>query len=370
MRFIGAFLVFALHATQFPYIRGQTGDFLGDVFANSGYYGVTFFFLLSGFVLTWVARPGDRATSIWRRRVVKVFPNHLVTLGLTAVLMLIASDVFTLKATLANVFLVQSWFSDMETSRTMNTVSWSLSCELFFYLSFPALLRLVNRVPFRRLWALAAGIVALTWAAPLVGHFMINGPALGVPPYGSLSYEQIWFVYLFPPVRALEFVLGMVIARLVMAGAWPRLGLVPAGLIAVGGYVVSLQLPYLFGLGGGSVVWLVPLVAAGALADTRGDASPFRHRALVWLGERSFAFYMVHSVVLLYCYRWIAVHYEMAPVVGAGMVLALFVFCLALSHALYAWVEMPMVRRFSRPRKKNTVRAAPERVLASVKGDD
>ncbi len=51
----------------------------------AGAVGVSFFFVLSGFVLTWSARPGQRARTFWRRRVAKIYPNHLATFVLVAV---------------------------------------------------------------------------------------------------------------------------------------------------------------------------------------------------------------------------------------------------------------------------------------------
>ncbi|MER5934862.1 acyltransferase [Streptomyces sp. NPDC002054] len=374
LRFIAALMVFALHVTyQNTYISGSAGKTLQDVFARSGFYGVSFFFVLSGFVLTWSARADDRATSTWRRRLVKIYPNHLATMALAAVLMLFAADVFTAKGIVANLFLVQSWTPDLEISRSMNQVSWSLSCELFFYLSFPLLFRVINRVPVRRLWAVGGVLVALILAVPAVSEAAIGGVALPYFADGSLSYEQMWFVYLFPPVRALEFVLGMVVARLVMAGAWPRIGLLPAFLIAAAGYAVNLQLPYLFGVAGVAAIWLMPLIAAAASADVKGSASPFRGRVMTWLGDISFAFYMVHGLVVAYFYRWVIAEYQPAPIVGAAAVLGVFAVSLALSHAMFVWLEQPLMRRFSTPRaarQATAPAAAASRPLASVKSGD
>ncbi|WP_316784255.1 acyltransferase family protein [Streptomyces sasae] len=364
MRFVAALLVFAFHTTwQTRFVTGRTGDGLYDVFANAGFYGVSFFFVLSGFVLTWSARPGDTVAGFWRRRLVKIYPNHLVTFGLAAALMLIASDVFTTKGTLANLFLVQAWIPEIQVPNTMNAVSWSLSCELFFYLSFPFVLRLIDRVPARRLWALAAGLAAATVVAPVIATYGIGGTPLPFIADGSLSFHQIWFVYFFPPVRALEFVLGMVAARLLRVGAWPRLGLLPAGLIAVAGYVVNSTVPYLYGVAGTAALWLTPLVAAAASADERSVGSPFRGRLLVRLGELSFAFYMVHGLVVTYCYRWAVAHSALPPALGALALLGALLLSLALAFALFTWVEAPLVRRFgsSAGRRRPVVSAARRR---------
>ena len=47
-----------------------------------GAYGVTFFFVLSGFVLTWSARPGTPASTFWWRRFARIYPSHIVALVL------------------------------------------------------------------------------------------------------------------------------------------------------------------------------------------------------------------------------------------------------------------------------------------------
>ncbi|MEU0990953.1 acyltransferase [Streptomyces sp. NPDC005953] len=351
LRFIAALLVFAFHTTwQTRYVEGEVADPLADAFANAGFYGVSFFFVLSGFVLTWSARSDDTAPGIWRRRLAKIYPNHLVTFVLAGAVMLIAADPFTTKGTLANLFLVQAWFPDLTVPNTMNAVSWSLSVELFFYLSFPLLWRGLARVPVHRLCPLAAALAVFTVVAPLVGQYAITGTPLPFIDDGTLSFEQIWFVYFFPPVRALEFVLGMVAARLVMEGAWPRMGLLPAGLLAVAGYAVNSTVPYLLGIAGTAAIWLTPLVAAAAVADRDGMRSPFRGRVLVRLGELSFAFYMLHGLVVSYGHRWLVAGKELPAPAGLALLLAALLVSLALAHLLFRWVETPFVRRFGSPR--------------------
>ncbi|WP_241779893.1 acyltransferase family protein [Streptomyces natalensis] len=351
LRFIAALLVFAFHATwRSNYITGSAGEVLGKVFANAGSYGVTFFFVLSGFVLTWSARPNDTAPRVWRRRFVKIFPNHLVTFAMAAALMLITAQHFVHLDTFAGLFLVQAWVPDMTVPTAMNPVSWSLSCELFFYLCFPALLWALNRVPVRALWALAGSLAALTVLAPVAAQHLIGGVPLPPIADGSLSFEQIWFVYFFPPVRALEFVLGMVTARLMCEGVWPRLALLPALLIAVGGYAINSNVPYLYGTGGMAAVWLTPLVAAAADTDRHGTKSPFRGKTLVRLGELSFAFYMVHGLVITYAHTWFVASGQPSAGARGGILLAAFTVSLLLAHLLFTLVESPAVRRFSTAR--------------------
>jgi peptidoglycan/LPS O-acetylase OafA/YrhL len=368
MRFVAAFLVFAFHVSfQTRFISGGTGDFLSTAVAKAGFYGVCFFFVLSGFVLTWSARAGDTAPRIWRRRLVKIYPNHLVGFVLAAVLMTIAAQPIAVGDAVSNLFLVQTWWPDIAAANSMNAVSWSLACELFFYLCFPLLLRGLNALPVRLLWSAVAVVAALALAAPLVGQYAISDhPLLPFIDKGQFSFTQIWFVYFFPPVRALEFVLGMLVARIVQTGHWPRIGLLPAAAIAAAGYAVTSNVPYLFSVAGAASLWLVPLVAAAAVADRDGLRSPFRTPALVRLGELSFAFYMVHGLVVSYGYLWTVQGHHWSLLPSLGLLLAAFAASLALALAMFTWVESPAVRHFSN-RRPTRREAATRPVAASVR---
>ncbi|WP_373314657.1 acyltransferase family protein [Streptomyces longispororuber] len=343
MRFIAAIPVFAFHATAAPnFLSGDVGKFFSDVFRDTGTPSVSFFFILSGFILTWSARPKDNVPGFWRRRMVKVYPNHLVMFAATAAVMLIASDPIGAKQFFTSLFLVQSWVPEAMVPTGMNPVAWSLSCEVFFYLSFPLLLLLVRRVPVRGLWTLAGVLLALPWLVVLFAKSVVGGTPL--PGGYGVSFEQLWFIYFFPVTRMAEFVLGIVLARLVLAGAVPRIGMLPATALTVGGFVLNAHVPYAYSVGGTAAVWVAPLVLAGTTADVRGTRSLVRGRVLVKLGEMSFAFYLVHTLLLTSAGRWLL------PDVSAGGAAGLLVGCLvaslAASYALFTWVEAPLVRKF------------------------
>src|SRR5437764_11248338 len=98
------------------------------VVADFGYIGVDFFFVLSGFVLTWSARPDLGPLRFWQNRFARIWPLHLTTLGL-AVLVGVAVGVGDLTALVSNLFLVQAWWPQQHVYFGFNAVSWSLSCE-------------------------------------------------------------------------------------------------------------------------------------------------------------------------------------------------------------------------------------------------
>lgn len=48
--------------------------------AGLGHYGVAFFFVLSGFVLTWSAKPTTTMPTFWWRRFARIYPASFVAL--------------------------------------------------------------------------------------------------------------------------------------------------------------------------------------------------------------------------------------------------------------------------------------------------
>lgn len=367
-------MVFAFHFALFPYFTGDAAKALGFIFGKGGTAGVAFFFILSGFVLTWSARETDTALRFWRRRLVKIYPNHLVTFGMAAFLILGTGTAIAAGPALASLFLIQPWFfgrTDYATS--MNPLSWSIACEALFYLLFPFLLRGLRRIPASRLW-LAAGVLAvITTSIPFISRFLITtaetAPPLPGQPEG-LAPAQLWFVYFFPPVRALDFILGMLAARLVIAGRWPRIGVAPAMLLFLAGYVIALFTPfYLLTVSGVIGFFIVPLIAAAARRDWEGQGSFFSGKRWVWLGDTSYAFYMVHGLLLAFGYG-VAVQVtgkeELPLPVTLAMVFVMFAFILLVARGLYRAVERPLVNRFSNPRKPTASGGSPATVPTQV----
>lgn len=367
MRFIAAALVFAFHAAyEFPFQSSAVGNAYSEVVAKSGQLGVGFFFVLSGFVLTWTARSTDTSRRFWRRRLAKIYPNHLVTWTAALVLLLVTGQAVQASSAIPNLFLLHAWIPKANVLFSMDDVSWTLACEALFYLAFPFLYSLVKRIRPERLWLCAGIVAAAVLVVPLFAQLLPSRPVFVDTPLW-----RMWFVYMLPPVRALDFVLGMVMARIVLSGRWVRLGLLPASLLVVLGYLVALYGPKLDSFAGATIIPLALVIPAAAVADVKGTASPLRGRVMLWLGEISFAFYLVHRLVLQFGHIALGAGRTWPTPTAIGLLVLALALSLLLAWLLHIGVEQPMMRRFATGKraKAASVATAAEPVVPETIGD-
>ena len=349
LRWLAAFIVFCYHIGTLGVIHSPASGPSGterhwETVFSQGDIGVAFFFVLSGFVLTWVAKPSDTRTAFWRRRVAKIYPNHIVTWAIVIGLALLWGDRLSKPVALLNLALVQPWFftsiHGFSIGYSVNTVSWSLGCEAFFYLSFPFVIPLLRKLNTTQLYWTALILVGLTYSCQHWQYYLF--------PHNPQA--SFWFVYMFPPVRSLEFWLGVVTALLVRSGRWCGPDLWIATLLAVGVYYVN------------GTNWIAPdlhtigfdlacclLIAAAAQADLSGAWSPWRWRPLVFLGEVSFAFYLVHVELIQNVMRAWRPH-GWHGVTSLLVIPCLLAGAIGLAFLLYRFVEMPCMRLL-RPKK-------------------
>jgi peptidoglycan/LPS O-acetylase OafA/YrhL len=357
MRFLAAFLVFTCHASLLGYFTMGTAAHLTRYSYTAGWIGVEFFFLLSGFVLTWSARDTDSTPLFWRRRLVKIYPNYLVVwlaaLGLSSW----GGYWVPFRDVVPSLFMVHSWKPNIALIVSNNPVTWSLACEAFFYLMFPLLYWLIKRIPNNLLWWAVAVVTAAIVAVPAIASHLAEIPPM--PPL-EVSFKQNWFLEWFPPVRCLDFILGILMARIVRANRWIGLGIVPGlAIVAVGIALQQFAFPNGYSLEATVALPLAVLIAAVAVADASGKPSPFRARWLVWLGGISYAFFLVHFLTLLYGHIPLGRTRTWPVPAALGILACLLAVVIAVAWLLTRLVEEPMMKRWARPRPRPSASGKP-----------
>lgn len=334
LRWVAALLVFGLHVHNFGYFGGTGGRIMTWAF-GAGASGVSFFFILSGFVLTWSARPNDRALGFWWRRIARIYPVHLVTVAMALLMSytLAYQARPTLRQGLADVLLVHSWWRPWW--QTLNPVSWSLACEAFFYAAFPLLALLLRRLGARGSAALAGvSVLAVLVLARAEAHHWFSQ---------SISS--------FPAARLPEFVLGAATARLVLLGRWRGPGLEASLALAIIGYFLVPQVTAGYPATTCTIIGFALLIPAAAVADLQSLPSLWRRRRLVRLGELSFAFYMVHLLVIRAGTNVLGKSPRFGLPAGLAVTAIAFTLALGLSWLLYEAVERPARRLLLRGRR-------------------
>lgn len=338
LRWWAAFAVFAHHMSNIAPLPG-------DYALSYGSYGVTFFFVLSGFVLTWSARPGVSTSTFYWRRFARIYPSHFIALLLAIPVFYSFSPAadqwwvkpFNIGILALSFVLLQGWSRDPAILFSGNPAAWTLTCEAFFYALHPAINRVFGRLAVKGSLLVVGGVIVVA--------FLYR--------FGVMLYPGSWLAAApLPVVRLSEFVIGIGIARAMLAG-W-RVRISPVWCyVGVGALVVWLALSIRWS--GNAVVdffhatsneWIIVAfavtIAAVAWSDLTGKRSIMRWRPFVVLGEWSYAFYLVHATVI----------YALLAVVGqqpkgwANLLwyAGLLVVTLAAAAALHYLVERPCER--------------------------
>lgn len=373
LRWWAAFGIFLSHINVFlpiPYTRGVFG---------LGVAGVTFFFILSGFVLTWTFSHGDTAAWFYGRRFARVWPLLAIAIALPLTFALTSNmgvdPARLIVISVASVLLVQSWVPGWILEGP-NPVTWSLSCEALFYVLFPLIVRPVLRRTFRQLLIIAAVLVVIGWAIRIWMWWLY-------PPMRSASPSNTGFLLLgtYSPVARLnEFLLGVVLAAAVRKG-WrcPVSVRSAAALLAAGFAVLWLfrgatwrsAVPY-DAVDQVTAPLFTLIIAAVVTRDLNGGRSWLRSRPLLVLGKWSYAFYLFHFLVVYPVASAVfhgksVVDFFFNPVgPGYGHILwalLALVIALVLAGTLYRFCEHPIERRL---RDRFKARFAPARTTGAM----
>jgi peptidoglycan/LPS O-acetylase OafA/YrhL len=325
-----------------------------------GTVGVSFFFALSGFVLTWSLRDADTKRAFYRRRFARVYPLHLLTLLLAVPFFLFVGKGIDPGQLVLAGGLLQAWIPDGNVYFGMNAPSWSLSCEALFYAAFPFLAARLGSLGRPGLWKSMAAVLGLSLA-------VAGTVTMALTPGDDARF----WVYIFPPFRVLEFIAGCLLALLIKSG-WRSPVPLPVAALSAGVVYTLLTAGNREGhpLGNGVedaiiLPFMLLVIASAATANISGKRRILSHPWVVRLGEWSFALYLTHWLLLE-----LLVHLDpgskarsvpLQLIEGGTFV----VVAVAVSAAAFTGFEKPIEKRL-RGRPPRTERVAAEEEAAAV----
>ena len=324
--------------------------------------GVSFFFVLSGFILAYIYPKLDTWHDVmhfWHARFARIWPAFFVSFVLAFWLLSLG---WNYKIGLANLLLVSAWIPYPKYFFSYNSPSWSISAEFFFYIAFPFLIFRWDKNWHIKL-LVSGGIIAV---------LILVSNSMKLPSYGSLDDDVITRVALLqihPVSRIFEFIFGMVVASYwrirVEHAQW---SVSRATIYEIGAILLAIaSLHYLSPLaqwagatwlGLGTLQWLNlsgGMFAFGLLiyvmAIGRGRISALiSHPVLVLMGEISFSLYLLHLILLTYY----SSNLNLFPKLSNALSLAIFWITILLSsYVMWSLIEMPCRRLILGRRQKD-----------------
>ncbi len=338
LRFVFALMVFLSHLN---YIIPTTNEFWSFCYRyvfREGYVGVSFFFMLSGYILAY--RYADEFVSntfsfktFVRRRLARIVPMYyvglLIALPLSFTEFLEGDRVFYFKKLVTNLFLIQSLVPISDYYFSFNGVSWSVATELVFYVSFPVVVTFLIRQR-----SLKKIVCTITVLLVIIATILLNSP------------NAYYWLYISPYLRIADFVMGICLFLWLKnknikipkekATSWE----VRALYVFFFFLVVQTYVHENFKVGTFYWVPIATIIGVFSITNVHGRLSAFlSHKLLQHLGHISFSFYLLHHSFFKYYEQYLM---HKIPSQWTGFViLFLLLISVFTSSITYNYIEEP-----------------------------
>ena len=322
-----ASLVFIYHLGAAGVLQLPHGDRVSDSLTflwSSLAYGVEMFFMISGFVILGSLLRHASVGEFLKDRFIRIFSAWVpalvaVTLVCSALNMKMLADLSFLERLgifTANLFLLPP----LVPLPLIHFGSWSLTYEWVFYFTAAAGALLLRRRPLRR-WAVAVWITA-------AAAFVCLYPRAVFFVTGVIVFTQrAWFLrrtrwLRFPALSLLAFLIAWKLTEANLAQLsdtlfdWVRDGRWIAACVA---FIASLHM------------------FACACLNARGEFSLLKTRALQFLGNISYSFYLWHGLVMAAVKRVVNSH--IVPAYGEGVGFVVFALACSVVALPLAWTS-------------------------------
>ncbi len=187
-----------------------------SVLGRVGNFGVTVFFILSGFLMILSYFDSDRITGCsviynFRFAAGKLKKLYLLHIVMTFVAIPIRAaecegayfNLGFIRDLVLNVFLLQSWYPDVNVAFSLNGVAWYLSTCALQYFMFPLIYKRTKT--YKNLMQPVLISLLLFAAQALLAFASCYFPWNGM--YEGDSFVA-WFTYIFPVSRLVDFIIG------------------------------------------------------------------------------------------------------------------------------------------------------------------
>jgi peptidoglycan/LPS O-acetylase OafA/YrhL len=338
-RFLAAIAIVVFHYGQniFPF----NIQWVSFIFKQSN-IGVSYFFLLSGFVMILAYNNKDKINYLefYKNRFFRIYPVYLLSILLVFIFISIKHFPFDYSTIFLNLLAVQTWFP--EKAIAFNTPGWSISVEFFFYLVFPILFNLIyNKKKYLKHWVFISILIFLSTQISL--YYLMNSTFFGGFP--SPSYNLLFF---HPMMHINEFLIGNLAAifYLRLGKSFRNLDLsIIINFILI---VITLKYVTIVNFHNGLLSFLfIPFIIL--LSNNNGFITKlFLKKSFVILGEISFGIYILQLPVFSFSYLL----FDQINLLNDScrFYLALFILVL-IAYLSFIYIENPIRLKLKKPNK-------------------
>jgi exopolysaccharide production protein ExoZ len=328
LRAIAATLVVLFHAHGAFLEIGGARSIPGEAYLFAfGAVGVHLFFVISGFIMVMTSKfdPAFSSREFMRRRLLRIYPVYWISASLYLAYHSTLGTGYGLSLTDAAGALLLVPGS----APKIIGPAWTLAYEMYFYLSFAAIMRLGLNRGVVTLGLLFAALIAL----------------------GAAFRPQIAVFDVATNPLLMEFVAGMVIGWLVKMQRFPTsmgwvLALAGLGLFLASALYGYRRLPTVLS-------WGIPsaLLVAGVVAIEIQRSANAAARLVGRLGDSSYSLYLLH-VLLITIVVDLLLAFSPGRVPNAILAsFAVVVFCVFVSELFHRQIEVPMLRALNGKRR-------------------
>ena len=311
-------------------------------FLYEGYIGVNFFFILSGFLVTYGYERRIKENKVSESqfifyRFARLWPLHIVTLIFSSFVYGTFGAWFS-QSFWVNIFMLQSFIPVSGAAFSFNGLAWCISVEMFFYIVFCALIYLSRNKKILLL-------LILMGSSALTIHY-------------SEQFNNIsWLIYINPFFRLMDFVAGMILCdiysnfKFVVSKAAINI----CEFLAMALLVVCMTLGVCY-----NVSWLVRydlyylipisililVFGVGSRLDGGGGilSAALSSGMLQYLGNISFEFYLVHQMILYLLKEKMFLYINSLKAVGIYSLLA-FSLSVIVASVLHYFIGEPTYKK-------------------------
>lgn len=268
---------------------------------QSANIAVGFFFFLSGFILVYVSRENFKKYSFdiknfYKKRLVRILPAYFLAMFLMGLVYPLHFGFFPdIKHFILEILLLQSWIPGSVTN--VNFVAWSLSVEIFFYLLFPLLFKMLIKNS-KTFVTLASAFWVITNVFVLLSAFGFN--------QDNIAINQ--FTKFFPLFHLNIFMFGMFFSKLFITKNVFVLKL-QSPIVFIGTilfFIIYAQLvpnQMLIGQHDGLLLPLFITLVFGVFSLKGVYKKILNNRLFMLLGKASYGIY-IYQVVIYYFMYW------------------------------------------------------------------